>query len=339
MFLGFQEDRDARDCRIEESLAQEPRALTKSPLTKKLTGSTVFTPTKSLHKTVAGISEQCDFANLEAELARGKRDSLNIELDGKKLSLTHLNKMYFSKPDLRKRDVLLYYLRIAPYILPFLKDRPLVLKRYPNGIDGKFFFQKEAPASRPEWLKTALIYSDERKAEMPYVLAEDRADLLYLTNLGCIDQNPWSSRIDDETHPDYVFFDLDPTAGTPFATVVSVARAVYRCLEKLGVRSYLKTSGASGFHLYVPLERRYTFEQVRLFAGAIGQQVKSNLPNVVTFERHVSSRRKGTVLFDAVQNARGKPLAAPYSLRPLQGAPVSAPVSAKNYPPSCGPNA
>ena len=317
VFLGFQEDRDARGCRIEEpSAVKLPPAISRTAGTRK--------PTHA-----AASPGQTTSANLEMELADGGTDSLNVELDGKTLSLTHLNKLYFAEPELRKRDVLAYYLRVAPYILPFLKDRPLVLKRYPNGIDGKFFFQKEAPASRPDWVKTAMIYSDERKAKMPYILASDRADLLYLTNLGCIDHNPWSSRFDDESHPDYVFFDLDPTGETRFEVVVTVAKAIYKHLENMRVRSYLKTSGASGFHIYVPLERKYTYEQVRLFAGAIGQRVKSDLPEVVTFERKVNSRRKGTVLFDAVQNARGKPLAAPYSLRPFRGAPVSTPVSAK----------
>jgi bifunctional non-homologous end joining protein LigD len=329
VFLGFQEDCDAHDCRMEEEVSKEDAPLPKSSPAKKGTRRAALVDTKRPRENGTPKNGPSVPPNLEEELARGKGDSLNIELDGKKISLTHLNKMYFTKPDLRKRDVLLYYLRVAPYILPFLKDCPLVLKRYPNGIDDKFFFQKEAPASRPEWLKTAMIYSDERKAEMPYVLAEDRADLLYLTNLGCIDHNPWSSRFDDETHPDYVFFDLDPTTGTFFETVVTVAKAIYERLEKLSVKSYLKASGASGFHIYVPLEPKYTYEQVRLFAGAIGQQVKGDLPDVVTFERKVRSRRKGTVLFDAVQNARGKPLAAPYSLRPFHGAPVSTPVSAK----------
>lgn len=316
VFLGFQEDREARDCRFEVPLNA------KSPAR----------PDNARIRTGSGPAEPgakngwSDLANLEEELSQGKRDSLNGELKGKNLQLTHLNKLYFTKPDLRKRDVLLYYSRIAPYILPFLKDRPLVLKRYPNGIDGKFFFQKEAPASRPDWLRTASIYSEERKAKMPYILADDRADLLYLTNLGCIDHNPWSSRFDDQAHPDYVFFDLDPSDGTGFDVVLKVARAIYKQLIQLGVRPYLKTSGATGFHIYVPLERKYTYEQVRMFAEAIGQQVKGSLPDSVTFERKVSSRRKGTVLIDAVQNARGRPLAAPYSLRPFPGAPISAPV-------------
>ncbi len=319
VFLGFQEDRDPRDCRMEEAQSSKSSA-----------SDSASTPEDSAKpNAIRRKNTFSDPKELEAELTQGHGERLEVDFDGKTLSLTHLNKLYFTKPDLRKRDVLLYYLRIAPYILPFLKDRPLVLKRYPNGVDGKFFFQKEAPASRPEWLRTALIYSDERKAEMPYFVADDLADLLYLTNLGCIDHNPWSSSFDDEIHPDYVFFDLDPTEGTQFDVVMKIAQSVYKHLDQLGVRPYLKTSGASGFHIFVPLERKYTYDEVRLFAGAIGQQAQAESPELVTFERKVSSRRKGTVLIDTVQNAHGRPLAAAYSLRPFRGAPVSAPVSPK----------
>jgi len=319
VFLGFQEDRKPRDCRMEEAHPVEPAAIPNEAPSQET----------SRRKALPRKNALSSSADLETNLAQGKGESLEADLGGKRLSLTHLNKLYFTKPDLRKRDVLLYYLRIAPYILPFLKDRPLVLKRYPNGIDGKFFFQKEAPASRPEWLRTVMIYSDEREGEMPYFLANDLADLLYLTNLGCIDHNPWSSSFEDEEHPDYVFFDLDPTEGTPFPVVTTVARSVYKHLDALGVRPYLKTSGASGFHIFIPLERKYSYEEVRLFAGAIGQQVQAEMPELITFERKVSSRRKGTVLIDTVQNAHGRPLAAAYSLRPFRGAPVSAPVSVK----------
>ena len=316
VFLGFQEDREARDCVMEEQITEDFSASHGAARVRESEKPKI----KSRKETPS------DPVDLEKELAEGNAESLKVELDGKRLSLTHLNKLYFTKPDIRKRDLLLYYLRIAPYILPFLKDRPLVLKRYPNGIDADYFFQKEAPASHPDWLKTVLIYSEERKAKMPYIMAEDRGDLLYLTNLGCIDHNPWSSRFDDQEHPDYVFFDLDPATGTGFDVVLTVARAIRKHLDQLGVRYYLKTSGASGFHIYIPLERNYTYEQVRMFAGAIGQKVRADLPDLVTFERNVSKRRKGTVLIDAVQNARGRPLAAVYSLRPFRGAPVSAPV-------------
>ena len=317
VFLGFQEDREPQDCRIEATPSNHSAPPRGTPKSTESTDPPVISRKNVLS----------DPKKVEKELAQGNGESLDLKLGGKKLSLTHLNKLYFKEPDLRKRDVLLYYLRIAPYILPFLKDHPLVLKRYPDGIDGEFFFQKEAPASRPDWLRTVLIYSEERKTEIPYILADDLAELLYLTNLGCIDHNPWSSRCDDQIHPDYVFFDLDPTDNTDFNVVTTVAQAVYKHLDNLGVRSYLKTSGASGFHIYVPLERKYTYDEARMFAGAIGQKVLAQLPDLVTFERKVNRRKPGTVLIDTVQNAQGRPLAAPYSLRPFRGAPISAPVS------------
>jgi len=355
VFLGFQEDRAASDCRFENQV---------TPGVAVPTGASVSDTSKSDPSTASGAAHtpreekqrgtppkmtprerrgkagtqaakerskpsstgEVAVGDLEKELASGRGESLAVDLDGKRVNLTHLNKIYFPEDRLRKRDVLLHYLRVAPFILPFLKDRPLVLKRYPNGIDEQFFFQKEA-TSAPDWIRTVQIDSKERGGKMPYFLADDLADLLYLTNLGCIDHNPWSSRFDNQDHPDYIFFDLDPTDGTSFDVVLKIARAIYKQLESLKVRVYMKTSGASGFHMFIPLEPEYTYEEVRLFAGAIGQRVQSELPTLVTSERTVSKRRKGTVLIDALQNAKGKPLASVYSLRPFRGAPVSAPVS------------
>jgi bifunctional non-homologous end joining protein LigD len=324
VFLGFQEDRNASDCRVEVEVPKSEKAPVKSANLHR-PGANKSEPVSSrLSSASAGVSAK----QLREELCEGSGETLSVELDGKKLSLTHLNKIYFQRPNLRKRDVLLYYLRIAPHILPFLTDRPMVLKRYPNGIEGEFFFQKEAPKSRPEWVQTVDVFSKERGGQIPYLLANDVATLLYMTNLGCIDHNPWSSRFDDEEHPDYLFFDLDPTEGATFADVLQVARAIHLQLEALKIHSFLKTSGASGFHIYVPIERIYSYEEIRLFAGGVGQRVQAELPQIVTFERTVSKRRTGTVLVDAVQNAKGKPLAAPYSLRPFAGAPVSTPVTA-----------
>ena len=320
VFLGFQEDRNASDCRVEAEVSQSEKP--------SITPLNVHRRRIKNAQPRSVSSWQTSAKRLQRELSDGTAETLDVDLEGKKLSLTHLNKIYFKRPNLHKRDVLLYYLRIAPHILPFLKDRPMVLKRYPNGIDGEFFFQKEAPKSRPEWVQTVEIFSKERGAEIPYLIANDLATLLYMTNLGCIDHNPWSSRFDDQEHPDYLFFDLDPTDGATFANVLLVARAIHDQLQTLKIHSFLKTSGASGFHIYVPIQRKYSYEEVRLFAGGIGQRVQAELPEIVTFERTVSKRRRGTVLLDAVQNAKGKPLAAPYSLRPFARAPVSTPVTA-----------
>jgi bifunctional non-homologous end joining protein LigD len=331
VFMGFLEDREPQECRLEDQEFAHPARETNKALveaTKEPNGRKTADAGKSSTVRAAASRNTLPSENLEEELASGKGESIGVELGGKHLSLTHLNKVWFPKnPELRKRDVLAYYLRVAPHILPFLKDRPMVLKRYPNGIGEKFFFQKAASASRPAWIRTVLIESKDRGEDIPYFLVDDVADLLYLTNLGCIDHNPWSSRAEDQQHPDFVFFDLDPTDGTSFESVLAVARAVEKHLRSIRLRSYLKTSGATGIHIFVPLEPHYRYEEVRLFAGAIGQRVGAELPDLVTSERSVGKRKKGTVLIDALQNSLGKPLAAVYSLRPTSGAPVSTPVS------------
>jgi bifunctional non-homologous end joining protein LigD len=250
-------------------------------------------------------------------------------VDGRTLALTHLNKIYFPESGIRKRDLIAYYYRIADHILPFLKDRPLVMRRYPNGITEKSFFQKEAPESIPDWIERARVYSDERGGEMEYVMAQDRPSLLFLTNLGCIDHNPWSSRYDHQDYPDYVFFDLDPTPNTPFTTVLRVARAIYKVLLSTKLVCFMKTSGATGFHIFVPLEPIYKYAQTRTFAEIISQLVASELPRDTTLERSIRKRPAGRVLLDALQNAKGKPLAAVYSARAHPGATVSTPITAE----------
>ena len=181
----------------------------------------------------------------------------------------------------------------------------------------------------PDWIGTATVESEERGGEMQYILANNRAALLYLTNLGCIDHNPWSSRAESQDRPDYVFFDLDPTPGTPFSDVLYIAYEIYKMLKSIRMQCFLKTSGASGFHIFIPLEARYSYEQTRTFAevvGRFGRGGKSKTPEA--FERTVSKRPKGHILIDALQNASGKPLACAYSVRAAtQKAPVSTPLA------------
>jgi bifunctional non-homologous end joining protein LigD len=266
-------------------------------------------------------------SGIENEISKGSSENLNVEIDGHVLRLTHLNKIYFPESGIRKRDLLGYYFRVGHLMLPFLKDRPMVLRRYPNGIREKAFFQKEAPESVPDWIERATVHSEERGGDMPYLMANNLASLIYLTNLGCIDHNPWSSRNETQDFPDYVFFDLDPTPGTPFATVLEIARTIYTILHSIRLFCFLKTSGASGFHIFVPLKPQYTYAQTRGFAELVGRIADNELPGLITFERTVHKRPRGKVLMDALQNARGKPLAAVYSARAYPGAPVSTPVN------------
>src|SRR6266849_10226895 len=310
VFLGIRKDRTPEECTFAAARPNETASEPSAPATT------------SPPKAQAPVSQSG-----YDELAHGKSESLRLLVDSRTLALTHLNKIYFPESGIRKRDLLAYYYRIADHILPFLKDRPLVMRRYPNGIAEKSFFQKEAPESIPEWIQRARVYSDERGGEMDYVMAQDRASLLFLTNLGCIDHNPWSSRYAHQDYPDCVFFDLDPTPDTPFTTVLRVARAIYKVLLSTKLVCFLKTSGATGFHIFVPLEPIYKYAQTRTFAEIISQLVASELPRDTTLERSIRKRPAGRVLLDALQNAKGKPLAAVYSARAHSGATVSTPVT------------
>jgi len=267
-------------------------------------------------------------AQIEAELFKGKAESAVVEIDGKRMRWSNLNKIYWPESGYTKRELLAYYYRMAEYVLPFLRNRPLVLRRYPDGITGQSFFQKDVREGIPDWLETVPIESEE-KGETHYVVGRDLATLLFLTSLGCIDHNPWSSQIGDLEHPDYFFFDLDPSDETEFSVVLTIARALHKKLEEIGVTAFLKTSGATGFHMYIPVEPVYTYAQLRTFGEVIARMVSAEHANLVTHERIVAKRPKGRVLIDVQQNSMGKPLAAPYVARAFPKAPVSAPVSAK----------
>jgi bifunctional non-homologous end joining protein LigD len=315
VFVGLRRDVRPADCRWEGEVAAEPGP------------ARVQTP---------GIPGQvlAERHPIEAELLEGKEETVTIDLDGKRFRLTNLNKVYFPESGVRKRELIAYYYRVADHILPFLKDRPLVLRRYPDGIRGQAFFQKDIRQGSPKWLETASVRSEGKRREVRYAVASNLASLLYLTGLGCIDHNPWSSRIDDLEHPDYFFFDLDPAEGTTFSAVVKIARSIYEKLTELGLKVFLKTSGATGFHLYLPVERIYTYEQLRMLGEIVARLVSDENPGLVTHERIVTKRRAGQVLIDITQNAFGRPLAAPYSVRAFPKAPVSAPVTPDELRPS-----
>jgi len=307
VFLAVREDASASDCRWETEVPAKPLpAIARAP---------------TIVERVLRQKPQ-----IESELFGGKQNNITIELDGKQLRLTNLNKIYFPESGITKRDLLAYYYRMADYILPFLRNRPLVMRRYPDGIKGQPFFQKDVRNSVPEWLETIAVPSDGKQEIVHYAVANDRASLLLLTGLGCIDHNPWSSRRDNLDHPDYFFFDLDPSEGTDFRVVTAVAKALYAKLTELGIRPSLKTSVATGFHIYVPVDRLYTYEQLRTFAEIVARLATAKIPNLVTNERIVAKRPAGTVLIDVQQNALGRPLAAPYSVRAFAKAPVSTPV-------------
>jgi len=258
-------------------------------------------------------------------LLPGKEVQATVTIDGKELKFSNLNKVFYPDEGYTKRDLLNYYNAVADLILPHLEGRPLSLKRYPNGIHGDFFFQKRSSESFPPWLHTESIYSEHNKAPINYALADDRASLLYLTNLGCIDQNPWMSRVGSLDNPDFILIDLDPV-DCPFDLIVEAALLVKETLDQIGLTGYPKTTGGDGMHVYIPIENRYTFEQARTFAELLGMAVTNDQPKLFTTPRAVAKREKGKVYFDYLQISSGKTIAAPYVLRAYEGAPVSTPL-------------
>jgi len=310
VFLALREDARPTDCQWETEVAAEAPA----------TAPAVVRAPEIVGKTLSTT------AQIEAELFKGRLETVTIELDGKRLRFSNLNKVYFPESGYTKRNLLAYYYRMADFILPFLRDRALVLRRYPDGIKGQAFFQKDLREGLPDWFKTVPVDSEHRGEVIQYATANDRASLLFLTGLGCIDHNPWSNRYDDVDHPDYFFFDLDPSDGTDFSVVVTIARALHEKLEELQLANFLKTSGATGIHIYIPVEPVYTYEQLRTFGEIIARTVTAEHPSLVTHERIVAKRPAGRVLIDVQQNAHGRPLAAAYSVRAFPHAPVSAPL-------------
>jgi bifunctional non-homologous end joining protein LigD len=239
------------------------------------------------------------------------------------VALTNLKKKFW--PDgTTKGDLVGFYERIAPLLLPYLCDRPLVLTRYPDGIEGKFFFQKDAPVYVPDWVRTEVIHAKDVDRDIRYFVIDDADMLRYVANMGTIPLHVWSARVASLDRPDWMVLDLDPKEA-PFAHVVQVARALKKILDDLELPSYPKTSGATGLHVLLPMGQRYTHEEVRTFARLLATMVVETLPEISTVVRSIKGRG-GKVYVDFGQNGHGNTIVAPYSVRPLPGAPASCPL-------------
>lgn len=247
-------------------------------------------------------------------------------MGAKTVILTHCDKVFWSKRKITKGQLLQYYADIAPVLLPHLANRAMVMKRYPDGADGGFFFQKRAPRPHPEWLTVCeILHPSLNRVGFPVI--NDLADLLWVVNLGCIDLNPWYARCDDVDRPDYMHFDLDPTPGADFVAVREAALCVHEALDALKVRNYAKTTGSRGIHIYVPIVRGPDQKTVWTLAKALAKELAQREPGVLTAEYKVAKRPKARVLIDYNQNAWGRTLASVYSVRPVPLAAVSAPVT------------
>jgi bifunctional non-homologous end joining protein LigD len=242
-----------------------------------------------------------------------------LTLDGHRIKFTNLGKIFYPKDGYTKRDLLNYYGAVAPLLLPHLKDRPLSLKRYPNGIDKPYFFQKNTPENYPKWLRTVAANG------IRYIVADDRATLLYVVNLGCIDHNPWMSRAGSLDCPDYVLIDLDPYE-CGYDKIIEAALWVRKHLDRVELESFPKTTGGDGMHVYIPIAPVYSYATARSFAEALAALAAAERPDLFTAPRIVAQREKGKVYFDWQQIAQSKTIAAPYSVRAHPGAPVSTPL-------------
>jgi bifunctional non-homologous end joining protein LigD len=252
--------------------------------------------------------------------------ALELDLGGRLVKLTNLDKPFWPKLGVTKRDLLQYYANIAPALLPHLTERAMVMKRYPNGAAGEFFFMKRAPTPRPEWIEICSIeHSSGNIIDFPMI--QDLPSLMWVVNLGCIDLNQWYARCDDVDRPDYLHFDLDPVPGASFEKVSEAALFLNAALDSLKIPNYAKTTGSKGIHIYVPIKRGPTQKQVWRFAKEFALAVASQAPQLLTAIYQVSKRPKGRVLVDYNQNAWGRTLASVYSVRPKDLPTVSTPIS------------
>ncbi|HEY6567906.1 MAG TPA: non-homologous end-joining DNA ligase [Actinomycetota bacterium] len=260
--------------------------------------------------------------------ARRDGDAWWLEVDGRELRLSNLTKIFWPDEGYTKGDLLAYYFNVAPLIVPHLAERPLTMKRMPDGIDGESFYEKSAPSHTPDWLGRCVVASDEaKKGEIDYLTIADAAGLLYVANLGCIEFHPLHSRCSDVAHPDYLFFDLDPFPPYTYEDVLTVGRHIKVLMDQLGLTAFPKTSGATGLQIYIPILRgTYTHEQVRAFVGAAGRLIKGADPERVTMAWKIADRT-GKIFIDHNMNRSGANIAAAYCVRPEPRAPVSTPLT------------
>jgi bifunctional non-homologous end joining protein LigD len=303
-FRGLREDKTAKEVRWEIPKEVHEKTEGKSALQKKLISKQV----KQERKTLLNPSEKSQVRSI----------------GGYELKFTNLDKLFWTKEKISKRDLINYYYQVAPFILPYLKDRPQTLNRFPNGISGKSFYQKDVKGKVPDWFETFPYYSEADQREKEFAIITNEASLLYIANLGCIEINPWSSRSTHPNNPDWCIIDLDPDKN-PFDLVVKAAQVTRDVLEAIGVQSYCKTSGSTGLHIYIPLGTNYDYEASKEFGRTIVKVVNKELPQFTSIER-LTTKREGKLYLDFLQNRPQATVAAPYSLRPKPGATVSMPL-------------
>lgn len=304
-FKGLREDKNAKEVSREKVIDTSELINAKNKLIQE---KVITSP---------GKKERTTFLN-------PKDESQVRNVNGHDLKFSNLSKVFWPKENLSKRDMLNYYYKVAPYMLPYMKDRPQTLNRHPHGIEGESFYQKDVKGKVPSWIDTFPYYSNADEREKNFLICTDEASLLYIASLGCIEMNPWHSRKSTPDHPDWCIIDLDPDKNT-FDQVISAACVTKKVLDAIDVPAFCKTSGSTGLHIYIPFGAKYTFEDSKEFGRALVKIVHAEIPEYTSIERKTSDRG-GKMYLDFLQNRSQATVAAVYSLRPKPGAPVSMPL-------------
>jgi bifunctional non-homologous end joining protein LigD len=304
-FKGIREDKEAKEVVFEEPVVlsegkHEENALEKSKV--------ISARGKNERKTLLNPKDEMQVRNI----------------GGHDLKFTNLSKIFWPEEQVSKRDMLNYYYQVIPYMLPYMKDRPQTLNRFPNGIKAPGFYQKDVTGKVPDWIEKFHYFSETDQRDKHFLVCTDEASLLYIASLGCIEMNPWSSRTQSPYHPDWCIIDLDPDRNS-FDQVIETAQVCKRVLDALSIPSWCKTSGSTGIHIYIPLGAKYTYEESKEFARALVKIIHTHIPAFTSIER-LTANRKGKIYLDFLQNRPQATVAAPYSLRPKPGAPVSMPL-------------
>lgn len=304
-FKGFREDKNAKDVVIEKPTHTGEIVKEETTLTNK---KMISSPGKKERKTFLNPKDEMQTRNI----------------GGHDLKFTNLSKIYWPKEKITKRDMLNYYYQAAPHMLPYYKDRPQTLNRYPHGINGETFYQKNVKGKVPSWIKTFPYHSYTDNRDKEFLVITDEASLLYVAAMGCIEINPWSSRIQSPDNPDWCIIDLDPDKNT-FNQVIDAACVTKKILDAIEVTSFCKTSGSTGLHIYIPFGAKYSYEDSKELARALAKLIHKEIPKYTSIERKVADR-EGKMYIDFLQNRPQATVAGPYSLRPKPGAPVSMPL-------------
>ncbi|TRW24413.1 DNA ligase D [Flavobacterium zepuense] len=320
VFIALRTDKDPKDVTREQAIAKDKlvskEKMKKVTLDTKLKTSVKNTTVKE--ETVKGSKPKVKSKTTVSKSVSKKG------WDKTKAPVTHPDKVFWPVEGYTKGDVINYYDEMSQWIMPYIKDRPQSMRRTPNGIDKDGFFQKNVADSAPDWAQTEKIHSDSTKEDIEYLICNDKETLIYMANLGCIEINPWSSRVGSLDNPDYIIFDLDPNKAS-LKDLVTTANKVKEILDSLGITGYLKTSGGKGLHVFIPIKPKYSYDQSRDFSHIISQAVNSALPDITSLER-MPKKRIGKVYLDFLQNGKGKTMACAYSLRPREGATASTPL-------------